>query len=40
VGGGLNVLVGVEHAGGLFTELKVGAMDSPSVRFAVGFTFR
>lgn len=40
VGGGVNVLVGVQHAGGLFTEVKVGAVDSPSVRFAVGYAFR
>lgn len=39
VGGGLNFFVGVEHAQGLFTELKVGAIDSPSVKFAVGWVF-
>lgn len=39
-GGGLNVLVGVEHRDGLFFEFKVGAMDSPSVKFAVGYTVR
>jgi len=39
VGGGLNFFAGVEHTGGLFTELKVGAIDSPSVKFAVGFVF-
>ena len=39
VGGGLNVFVGLEHAGGLFTELKVGAVDSPSVKFAIGYVF-
>lgn len=39
VGGGLNFFVGLEHAGGLFTELKVGAIDSPSVKFAVGYVF-
>jgi len=39
VGGGLNFLVGAEHVGGFFTELKVGAIDSPSVKFAVGFVF-
>ncbi|TAK19285.1 MAG: hypothetical protein EPO35_00395 [Acidobacteria bacterium] len=39
-GGGLNVLIGAEHAGGFFTELKVGLIDSPSVKFGVGFTFR
>lgn len=39
VGGGLNFLVGAEHAGGVFTELKVGAIDSPSVKFAIGYVF-
>jgi hypothetical protein len=39
-GGGLNVLVGLEHQGGLFTELKVGAIDSPSIKFAVGYSTR
>lgn len=40
VGGGFNILVGVQHKKGLFTELKVGAMDSPSVKFAVGYAFK
>jgi len=39
VGGGLNFLVGLEHSRGLFTELKVGAIESPSVKFAVGYVF-
>jgi hypothetical protein len=39
-GGGFNILIGVEHRGGLFTELKVGAIDSPSVKFAVGYVFK
>jgi hypothetical protein len=39
-GGGLNVLVGVEHSQGFFTELKVGAIDSPGVKFGVGYAFR
>jgi hypothetical protein len=38
--GGFNILFGLEHRGGLFTELKVGALDSPSVKFAVGYAFR
>jgi hypothetical protein len=37
--GGLNFLVGVQHKEGLFAELKVGAIDSPSVKFAVGYVF-
>lgn len=38
--GGFNVLVGVEHRDGLFFELKIGAMDSPDLKFGVGYTFR
>ena len=38
-GGGFNILLGVEHQKGLFTELKVGMADSPSVKFAVGYIF-
>jgi hypothetical protein len=38
-GGGFNILLGVEHQKGLFTELKVGMVDSPSVKFAVGYIF-
>jgi hypothetical protein len=39
-GGGFNILVGLQHTRGLFTEVKVGAIDSPSIKFAVGFAFR
>ena len=39
-GGGLNLLVGLEHAGGFFTELKVGLIDSPSIKFGIGYTFK
>ena len=38
--GGLNVLVGVEAAQGLFFELKLGALDSPDVKVGVGYTWR
>ena len=38
--GGLNLLVGVQHARGLFAELKVGTLDSPDVKFGVGYAFR
>jgi hypothetical protein len=38
-GGGFNILLGVEHQRGLFAELKVGMIDSPSVKFAVGYVF-
>jgi hypothetical protein len=40
VGGGFNVLVGIQHQRGLFTELKVGTINSPSVKFTVGYAFR
>lgn len=37
---GLNVLLGLEHSEGLFFEFKIGALDSPEIKFAVGWTFR
>lgn len=37
---GFNVLVGVAHEDGLFAELKVGAFDSPRLKFGVGYAFR
>ena len=37
---GLNLLVGVEQARGLFFEFKIGAIDSPDFKFGVGWTFR
>jgi hypothetical protein len=37
---GLNFLVGVEAGSGLFFEFKVGAIDSPELKFGVGWTFR
>ena len=40
VRGGLNLLIGAQHAGGLFTELKIGAVDSPDLKFTVGYAFR
>ena len=39
VGGGFNILLGAQHRGGLFTELKVGMIDSPNIKFGVGFVF-
>jgi hypothetical protein len=38
--GGVNVLVGVETARGLFFEFKLGMIDSPDFKFGVGWTFR
>lgn len=37
---GMNFLVGVEQTDGLFFEFKVGAIDSPNLKFAVGWTFK
>jgi hypothetical protein len=39
-GGGFNILVGLQHQQGFFAEVKVGAIDSPSFKFGVGYTFR
>jgi hypothetical protein len=38
--GGLNVLFGAETAQGVFFELKLGALDSPDLKFGVGYTWR
>ena len=40
ISGGFNLLVGVQHSRGLFSELKVGAMDSPTLKFTLGYAFR
>ena len=37
---GFNALFGAEAANGLFFEVKLGAIDSPDVKFGVGWTFR
>jgi hypothetical protein len=37
--GGFNGLVGLEHRNGLFAEAKLGALKSPSFKFAVGYSF-
>lgn len=39
-GGGFNLLLGVSHESGLFTEVKVGTVDSPNFKVGVGYTFR
>lgn len=36
---GFNILVGLAHREGLFTEFKIGAMDSPELRLTIGFAF-
>ena len=38
--GGFNLLVGVQHQGGLFAEVKAGLADSPDFKVAVGYAFR
>jgi hypothetical protein len=38
--GGVNVLFGAETSNGLFFEVKVGAIDSPDVKFGIGYTWR
>jgi hypothetical protein len=40
VGGGFNFLFGLQHRRGLFTELKVGFVDSPALKFTVGYAFQ
>lgn len=37
---GFNVLVGLTHEDGLFAEFKVGVLDSPRLKFGVGYAFR
>ena len=37
---GFNVLVGAETPRGLFFEFKLGLIDSPELKFAVGYTWR
>jgi hypothetical protein len=37
---GFNVLVGAETPRGLFFEVKFGLIDSPDVKFGVGYTWR
>ena len=38
--GGLNVLFGAETTQGLFFEVKIGVIDSPDLKFGVGYTWR
>jgi hypothetical protein len=37
---GFNLLAGLRQRSGLFFELKVGVIDSPDVKFTVGYTFK
>ena len=36
---GLNFVLGVAHRGGFFVEAKVGAFDSPNLKFGFGYSF-
>jgi hypothetical protein len=36
---GVNLVGGVRHAKGLFTEVRLGFLDSPDWRFGAGYTF-
>jgi hypothetical protein len=38
--GGFNFVIGAENRGGLLFEVKIGVVDSPNVKFGVGWTFR
>jgi hypothetical protein len=37
---GINLLVGAQHNQGFFTEVKFGFIDSPNVKFTVGWQFK
>jgi hypothetical protein len=37
---GFNILLGAESRRGLFFEMKIGVIDSPDLKFGVGWTFR
>jgi len=37
---GFNLLVGVGHRSGLFGEFKIGLIDSPELKFTVGYSWR
>ncbi len=36
---GFNILLGVQHAGGFFAEIKGGAVDSPNFKLGFGYVF-
>ncbi|MFB3068164.1 MAG: hypothetical protein ACE1ZI_02740 [Acidobacteriota bacterium] len=37
---GFNILMALAHRDGLFTELKLGALDSPDLKFGIGYTWK
>lgn len=38
--GGFNILLGAQHRGGLFGEIKMGVIDSPDFKITLGYVFR
>ena len=36
---GLNLLLGFAHRGGFFAEAKFGALDSPTLKLGIGYSF-
>lgn len=36
---GFNLLMGIAQSKGFFSEIKIGAIDSPSFKFGIGYTF-
>ncbi|HSK11116.1 MAG TPA: hypothetical protein VK911_16155 [Vicinamibacterales bacterium] len=36
---GFNFLIGIQHRRGLFTEFKLGVIDSPELKFGIGYSF-
>jgi hypothetical protein len=36
---GFNVVLGAQHAGGFFVEIKGGALDSPNFKLGFGYVF-
>ena len=37
---GFNILMALAHRDGFFTELKLGALDSPDLKFGIGYSWR
>ena len=37
---GFNLLVGIAHRKGVFAEFKVGLIDSPDIKFGIGYTWK
>jgi hypothetical protein len=36
---GFNLLIGIAQRKGVFSEIKIGTIDSPSFKFGIGYTF-